>query len=163
MLELLAAFSTKQILVYAIMLAFALKGLVDFTSWGKEQYLKKFNKDYNALIEKQTLKDYCKSSDERFTEIIQKHDELVTTIEDMTDKVDQKVASIEEQLTHLASYSRNDIKAWIVETHHKCMKEQCIDDFTKDLVERRFVDYVQLNGNSYVKTLVEEIRKLPLK
>jgi membrane-associated HD superfamily phosphohydrolase len=163
MLELLAAFSIKQIVTYAIMLAFALKGIVDFATWGREQYQKKFNKDYNALIEQQTLKNHCEKEDDRYTEMMQKQDELVTKFDNMESKFNQKVASMEEQLTYLADYSRNDIKAWIVETHHKCMKEKCIDDFTKDLVERRFVDYVQLKGNSYVKTLVEEIRKLPLK
>ena len=156
MLELLSAFTLKQIIAFLIMSALAIRGVLDFYDWAKNKYKEKFNKDYDKLKEQEDYEEHCKSCELQY-------EELEKNIKDLIESLEKKFNYIENQLIILSSNSRNDIKAWIVDIHHKCVKEQQIDDFTKDIVERRFEDYKTLGGNSYIKNLVQEIRELPLK
>lgn len=163
MLELLATFTIKQILVYFVLLCLAIRGAVSFFDWGKEQYQKKFNIDYVEKTEKETLKQHYKECNSQHQESIQMYHNLENKIDNLCNTMNEKINDIEGQLKLLSSSSRNDIKAWIVETHHKAVKEQQIDDFTRDVVEKRFEDYRRLGGNSYIESLVKEIRELPMK
>ena len=163
MLELLSAFTLKQIIAFLIMSALAIRGVLDFYDWAKNKYKEKFNKDYDKLKEQEDYEEHCKSCELQYEELKRDNEELEKNIKDLIESLEKKFNYIENQLIILSSNSRNDIKAWIVDIHHKCVKEQQIDDFTKDIVERRFEDYKTLGGNSYIKNLVQEIRELPLK
>lgn len=163
MLELLSEFSASQIIIYTIMLALAIKGGVEFFNWCKQQYQIKFDKDYQKKTQEEILKKHCEECETQFKEALDMCGTLEEKIDNLTDVFSVQVDKIESQLSLLSSCSRNDIKAWIVETHHRCIKEGCIDDFTKDTVERRFQNYKDLGGNSYIEELVKEIRELPLK
>lgn len=156
MMDLIAKYTVEQIIVYAAILALAIKGVVEFIKWCQGLYKDKFNEDYNE----KTKEQYCEV---QIGEFIQSNKRLEQKLDNITTTMNEKIDKIEDQLTLLSSSSRNDIKAWMVETHHKCMKEESIDDFTKDVVERRFEDYEKLGGNSYIKNLVSQMRELPIK
>lgn len=163
MLELLTAFSIQQIIIYAVMLGLAIKGGVDFVYWMREKYQQKFDRDHAQITKQQMLEEHYKKCSDQHEESVKKYNNLENKIDNLTDTLNTKVDIIENQLVLLSSSSKNDIKAWIVETHHKCIQEGYIDDFTKDIVEKRFEDYTKLGGNSYVENLVKELRGLPLK
>jgi hypothetical protein len=163
MLELLSTFSVEQIILYTVMLSFALKGGVEFFKWCKNLYQEKFDKDYEKRSQEELLAKYYEECSAQNKESKERYETLEKKIDCLTESLALQINKIEGQLNLLSSSSRNDIKAWIVATHHSCIEEGCIDDFTKDLVEKRYQDYVNLGGNSYVESLVEEIRKLPLK
>ena len=163
MLELLATFSIEQIIIYTIMLCLTIKGGVDFVYWVKEKYQQKFNKDHAQLSKQEMLEDHYKKCVDQHSESVEKYNNLENKIDCLSDTINKKIDKIENSLVLLTNSSKNDIKAWIVETHHKCAEEGYIDDFTKDIIEKRFEDYTKLGGNSYVRTLVEEMRAMPHK
>lgn len=73
---------------------------------------------------------------------------------------------IGEQLTKtldiLFESDKDDIKSWIVEKHHfYCYEKGYIDDQMMDCLERRYSHYLDEGGNSYIHTLMEELRRLP--
>jgi DNA anti-recombination protein RmuC len=161
MLELLAAFSVEQILVFSIMLILAIKGGVDLFDWAQEQYLKKFNKDYRALSEKESLEQHYEKCRKQQAEFIEKYVALENRIYCLTEDINEKVNSIETQLTQLTKSDMHNIKSWVVEKHHYLTEQGWVDDFTMDTIEKRFEDYQKEKGNSYVEGLVSEIRALP--
>ena len=163
MLELLSAFSVHQILIFSLMLILAIRGCIDTFAYFKNLYHEKFTHDYNSLQKEDDFKRFQQHTDECLAEYTKQSEALISQVKEATQEFEVKIGQIEERLTDLSSYSKNDIKAWLVETHHKCMREGYIDDFTKDLIERRFKDYQKLGGNSYAETLVQELRTLPLK
>lgn len=161
MLELLAAFSVKQIIVYTIMLALAIKGGVDFFSWCKDKYEAKFNKDYASKTkEAQLMEHYVKCTDQH-KESLERYQTLETKIDNLTEVMNKKVDKIEAQLQQLTESDMHDIKGWIVEKHHVLIKKGWVDDFTMDTLEHRFADYIAEDGNSYVAGLMSELRALP--
>lgn len=161
MLDLLAAFSVHQIIVYTIMLALAIKSGVDFFGWVKDKYQAKFNKDYKAKKDTEILFEYYDKCREQHQESMQCYKELNKKLDDLTENINQKVGNFEAQVSQLVDSDRNDIKSWIVEKHHELIKKTWVDDFTMDTIEKRFADYVAEGGNSYVEGLMKELRALP--
>ena len=161
MLEILTAFSVRQIITYTIMLAFAVRGGVDFFGWCKEKYQKKFDKDHAQLLKQEMLEEHYKECSEQHQESVDRYNSLENKIDLLTETVNHKVDKLETQLTRLTESDMHDIKGWIVEKHHELMKKQWVDDFTIDTLEKRYADYVAEGGNSYVEGLMEDLRSLP--
>ena len=73
-----------------------------------------------------------------------------------------QMEEIHKMMNVLMESDRNDIKAWITEKHHYfCYEKGYIDDYSLDCLERRFASYEKEDGNSFVETLMNEIRALP--
>ena len=130
MLEILTAFSVRQIITYTIMLAFAVRGGVDFFGWCKEKYQKKFDKDHAQLLKQEMLEEHYKECSEQHQESVDRYNSLENKIDLLTETVNHKVDKLEAQLTRLTESDMHDIKGWIVEKHHELMKKQWVDDFT---------------------------------
>ena len=89
---------------------------------------------------------------ERFDEI---QDELKT--------VKERLASAEQQLKDLTISDMHDIKSWIVEQYHKFYVQQgWIDAFSAETIDRRYSDYKKEGGNSYIKTLIDQLHTLSM-
>jgi len=161
MLELLSAFSVDQIIVYTIMLIFAIKGGVDLFLWAKDLYQKKFNKDHAKLNKQEVLEQHYANCKKQHIESIQRYETLSSKIDLLTETMSTKVDKIEAQLKQLTDSDMHDIKGWIVEKHHKLMKQGWVDDFTMDTLEKRYSDYTLEGGNSYISGLMNELRALP--
>ena len=159
MLDLLNTLSVDQILLYLVMFALAAKEVINFVSWTKEKYNLKFDKDYNNKqnIEKMEkiynelqqqnalTQKMCENLEEKINDIAEKFSSRVDIVDDKIDKI---------TLSHM-----HDIKSWIVDKHHALIKQDTIDDFTMDTLEKRYSDYIGFGGNSYVGGLMTELRK----
>lgn len=159
--ELLTTFSVEQIIIYTIMLGFAIKGCVDFADWIKKKYNEKFNKDYTAKTKEEILEQHYINCSKQHEESIQKYNDLEDILYNFMETVNEKVDKIEEQVSQLTRSDMHDIKGWIVEKHHKIIKQGWVDDFTMDIIEKRYSDYLAQGGNSYIKGLITELRNLP--
>lgn len=161
MLNLLSTFSVEQIILYTVMLVLAIKGAIDFGGWCYNQYKIKFNKDHDAINKQNTLEEHYKNCINQHKESIIRYEEINNKIDVLTKSMDEKVNQIEDKIDQLTISNMHDIKGWIVDKHHVLMKRGWVDDFTMDILEKRFSDYKEEGGNSYVGGLMEELRALP--
>jgi hypothetical protein len=155
--ELLQTLSIQEICLYLVMTCVAIKGIVDFIDWVKEKYNSKFNKDYDMVEREKRMSGRC-------NELMEQHEytiELCKNLGESISALEKTMADIRDQLDQLTVSDMHDIKGWIVEKHHTLMKQQCVDDFTMDILEKRFSDYKAEKGNSYIEGLMNEIRALP--
>ena len=157
MLDLINAFSAKEIFIFMVMLALAGKSFIDFINWCKEQYKKQFDKDYKAI-----------SKDEKFNELVERQEkqnkeikEQMTELREQINILAQESKNIKDTVTMLKVSDMRDIKGWIVEKHHQLMKQKWVDDFTMDTLEKRYLSYTTEGGNTYVEDLMNDIRNLP--
>jgi len=150
LLELLKAYSVEQILIFCVMLLFAIKSAVDFVDWGREKYNKRFNKDHSALEKEE-------DAEEKYNELKDQLDTLIS----FSQRIENRMENMDSQLIQLTQSDMHDIKSWMVEKHHQLIEAGWVDDFTMDTIEKRFDDYKKENGNSYVEGLVNEMRALP--
>ena len=142
--ELLAAFSLQEIIVFLVLFATALKGIITFWDWGVERLKKVFSKQSQAEANNNDIM-------KKLSEINCKIDEIQT-----------KQKENDHRIELLTQSDKDDIKSWITEKHHYyCYEVKRIDDYSLDCIERRYSHYVEEGGNSYVQTLMNEIRQLP--
>lgn len=161
MLELLAKFSIQQIIIYSVIGALAFKSVVDFFIWLKGLYDKKFNKDYNAKKGEQELQKHFENCKQQSADLINKYEELGQKIDRLAEDFEIRMDQFKSDLKLLKTSDMHDIKGWIVEKHHNLTKQGWVDDFTMDTIEYRYSDYKAEHGNSYVDSLMAELRALP--
>lgn len=149
--ELLATFSIAEIIMFLVLFATALKGVITFWDWAVDRLRKIFNK--------QTQREADQA------EILNKIEEVgkeVSEIKGEICDIKKRINENDKKTEVLIHSDKDDIKAWITERHHYyCYELGRIDDYGLDCMERRFAHYVAEGGNSYVHTLMEDVRRLP--
>lgn len=149
--KLLTQYSLTDIILVGIGLALSIKSFVTFYDWVIDRLRKKFGKEEKEKSGKEEVMDKINDTHEILNEIIRTQKEISDKVESMANIIDTLIKS-----------DKNDIKAWITEKHHYFVyKVGHIDDYSLDCIEKRYKCYKDEGGNSYITTLVEEIRKLP--
>lgn len=140
MLELLKNFSWEQIILFIVLLAIAIKGCVSFFEWVSERNKKAGIEAQKPIKIQNDIQDH----DERISELQQR-------IKYLTDSIDLLIES-----------DKDDIKAFITRQHHYfCYQKGWIDDYSLDCIEKRYTHYQAEGGNSFVSTMMEDLRGLP--
>ena len=149
--ELLNTYSVSEILIFAMMLFVAIKGVTDAYDWVKGKISKVTDRE---LQKRKKDKDIEIRFDVNSNDI----QKILKHLEDS----DKKMETLTKSVQMLIDSDKDDIKAWITEQHHYfCYKLKAIDDYRLDTVEKRYSHYVAEGGNSFIETLMEEISRLP--
>lgn len=144
MKELFTTYTGTDIIIFVILLALAIKGLVTFIDWAIERLRIFFNKE-------QTQDEIMKE--------LKKHTQDIT---ELKEKFQEHLDKSCKLMNLLIESDKDDIKAWITEKHHYyCYVQKYIDDYSLDCLEKRFKHYEDEGGNSFVSHLMDEIRQLP--
>ena len=95
-------------------------------------------------------------------ELKRKLSEFSSSQKEIDEMYDEKIQTIINSLNMLISSERDDIKAFITKEHHFfCYKQKWIDNYSLDSIEKRYKHYKDMGGNSYIDSLMEELRELP--
>lgn len=151
MQQLLAAYSLTEIVAFVVVLALAFKGVATYADWFKDRNKK-------AVLESLKPENLAKKLDEEIEgrkKEVQRldsyHESLKIELDALLDKMDLLIRS-----------DKDDIKAWITREYHYFVEQKgWIDDYSLDCIEKRYEHYKEENGNSFVKDLMYEIRRLP--
>lgn len=151
MLELLEGFSLKEILIFIVILALAIKGVIDFIDWAKKRMRKNFKAE-------QLKSSHSVQLDARLGGYDNKIEDLNEQLINITEQIDYLTECIEL----LSDSNKDSIKSYITKEHHFfCYEQKWIDDYSLDCLEKRFAHYKKLGGNSFIEDLMEELRDLP--
>lgn len=138
MLDLLKNYSLTDIIIFIVMLALAIKGLIDFYDWAKNRLSKTTNKKYT---EKEMQK------------------KVLDTLESHNGQIEK----MSKAINILINSDKDDIKAWITEKHHYfCYELGYIDDYNLQCIEARYIHYKEEDGNTFIDRFMEDIRNLPV-
>ena len=132
MIELLTAYSIEQILIFIVLSALAIKGVISFLDWAHARIQMKFSNDHD----------------------------LTTNISKI-DSLENKINDIASQVSLLIRSDRDSIKMAITKDYHYfCEQQKWIDDYSLECLERRYKNYQEEGGNSFIHNMMEEIRNL---
>ena len=147
MAELITNYSWSEIILFVIAFAAAIKGVVTFWDWGKDRLRKVYDKEDKI---------------EEIKSLIVENIKQMTEFSNIQAQTIDEIQHLKENITNLTASDKDDIKAWITEKHHHfCYEIKYIDDYSLDCIEKRYAHYVDEGGNSFIGTLMEEIRNLP--
>ena len=123
-----------------------------------------------GIIEIMRGVDYLRNKGKNKIKQLQDEEQRILTLEsleqdneDSIQQVKTDVEEIKQNVGLLIESDKDDIRAWITDKYHYFMKLKYIDDFTLDCLERRFKSYKQEGGNTYVDSMMDELRRLPRK
>lgn len=152
--ELFTNYSMSEIIIFMVILAFAVKELVTFVDWGRDRLRKVYDKGYKSVEDRKRLEEEIDDLNKFYGE--------KKKVDDTFAKIDRTFEKINERIDMLIESDKEDIKAYITEKHHFFVYQQgWIDDYSLECIERRFAIYKQEHGNSFVEGLMNEIRALP--
>lgn len=150
--KLFQEFSITQIFTFIILLAAAIKGLITFFDWAKEKMREKVHKDEKPETIEQKL-DVIEATHCKHIEDLKAKDvELQENLFNLAEKMDLLIDS-----------DKDHIKCWITEQYHKFTEQGWIDSYTLDCLEQAYKHYQQEDGNSFITSLMESLRKIPIK
>lgn len=137
--KLFNAYTITEIIIFIILLAIAIKGFVTFFDWAKDRLTKKFKKDSKQDQIENTVNKYLEQQN----------------------KMQEQLESIADRIELLILSDKEDIKAYITESHRKFCDLGWIDNYHREILEKRFSYYRQEGGNSFILGFMEDIRDLP--
>lgn len=151
MLDILKQYQLYEVLTVLVAFAFGVKGFITFYDWAVGRLRNVFSKENLEQTEKKELKEKIKSYDIKLDTFSQSQESLIKCIDSLSDRIDLLVNS-----------DREDIKAFIVREHHYfCYQKEWIDDYSLECLEKRFKYYNLEGGNSFIESMMNEIRALP--
>lgn len=149
--QLLAKYSITEIVVFLVILGFAIKELVTFFDWAHSRLRKNFDKE-----------DEHEEIKEQLDTVVNRLNDIETHFNTMINENRVKYNEMQQSIDLLITSDKDDIKAWITAQHHLFVYEyKCIDDYSLDCIEKRFAHYRDEGGNSFIELLMSEIRALP--
>ena len=154
-------YTLVEILVFIFIILAALKegwSLIDFfRNKIKKKYETEVQDDKQITDILNRLKEFEESIQQAWT----KEKDLYGKFVEFKDTCEEYFKSTDKKLEILTQSDKDNIKSWIVEKHHFFMKQEWIDDFNMDAIEKRFTHYEEEGGNSYICDLMKDLRKLP--
>ena len=145
MLDLLKNYSLSDIAIFVVMLALAIKGLIDFYDWAKNRIRKPIDAENNN-----------KAKEQEVMAKLVTHEEQILSCKECLE-------NINKNMNILIASDKDDIKAWITEKHHYfCYDLGYIDDYNLQCIEARYKHYKEEDGNTFIDGFMTDIRALPI-
>lgn len=151
--ELLTRYGIADILIFCTILAAAVKGLITFWDWLWGRIKQVTDRDYAEENERKALEKKVGSLEAFYAErekVDKRFAEVDATFEEINQRIDTLIRSDREQ-----------IKAYITGKYHEFMEKGCVDDYSMQCLEEQYAIYVEEEGNSFVGTMMKELRCLP--
>lgn len=151
MQTLLQNYSIAEIILFLVIAAVAIRGLVTFFDWAIDRLRKVFDKEYKEKTEKETLQNRLAEGSRIMSDLTAEQSNIKTEVKDM-----------KKDINILKDSNKNDIKAWLTEKHHYfCYEKGWIDYYSMSCCEDRYHDYKVSGGNTFVDELMKDLRALP--
>lgn len=130
MLELLSAYTIKDIFIFLIIFLLALKEIIN-------------------------LYDFFKNKNQQLYEKAKEKEEMTEIINKFSANCEQ----VRKTLDILVASDKDDIKSWLVEklNYYRNHPEVKIDTYTMDTIEKRYKHYKDEGGNSFIDSVVAEL------
>jgi len=143
--ELFKTYTLDEIVVFIILLALAIKSIIDLYDWFIARFKKPIDKANNEKQKELDMLDTLNS-----------HEEQILGCKECLNKILTTTSILMES-------DKDDIKAWITEKHHYfCYELGYIDDYNLQCIEARYKHYKEEDGNTFIDGFMIDIRKLPI-
>lgn len=153
MKELLEHYSISDIILFVVLIAVSIKGIVDFIDWAHKRLKEKYDRENSS-----------KTIHNEITERLEDHEKRIERIEQNQLDIIKSLESLNNKINVLIESDKDDIKADLTRIHHfYCYNQKWIDDYTLECCEKRYKHYRDEGGNSFIEGFMNELRNLPKK
>ena len=168
-------YSAVEVIYMLILIGLSFKLVSELVDWFKNKgrvYFKKETQQENLVDKLDIISEKLDSLSDQISSLEQRVDSTETAIHSLKDKVKgltDAAASLEEQsqktdesLNLVQDRLQNQARDRLIELHHKYVYEyKMIDDIGLQSMERTYFYYKAAGGNTFIDTLMDEVRELP--
>ena len=168
-------YSAVEVIYMLILIGLSFKLVSELVDWFKNKgrvYFKKETQQENLVDKLDIISEKLDSLSDQISGLEQRVDSTETAIHSLKDKVKgltDAATSLEEQsqktdesLLLVQERLQNQARDRLIELHHKYVYEyQMIDDIGLQSMERTYFYYKAAGGNTFIDTLMDEVRELP--
>lgn len=168
-------YSAVEVIYMLILIGLAFKFVSELVDWFKNKgrvYFKKETQQENLVDKLDIISEKLDSLSNQISSLEQRVDSAETAIHSLKDNVNtltDVAASLEEQsqktdesLNLVQDRLQNQARDRLIELHHKYVYEyKMIDDIGLQSMERTYFYYKAAGGNTFIDTLMDEVRELP--
>lgn len=164
MKELLTEFSLGQIFLFTFLILSAVKACWEVISFLYGKIRAAFDSKYKEERTKESIQYRLEKCENAIANWDNKMEVFTESIKSLNEECQKSFDKQNESLQMLIASDKDDIKSFIVREYHYFTEEKgWIDDFSLDVLEKRYSHYKAEGGNSFIEELMDEIRKLPHK
>lgn len=158
----LVKYSIQEILIFSVLLFFAIRQFMEAKDWIQKEAHSWVNKDEALAKIEQKAAQERDLINKKLDEALKERELFIKRIDDRGDFLQKEIEAANENIKLLLESDRDDIKAWITREHNYfCNKLGEIDTYSLDCINKRYQHYVKEKGNSFIEDLMNEIKALP--
>lgn len=151
LLEKLEGESFVNILIWIVLIAFAIKGFIGYMDWVQNKMDIAISKRKKTEKKEESIQEQIDKNRKENQELKENQQKMMELINELTKKIKMLIDS-----------DKDDIKSFLTREHHYfCYQQGWIDDYSLECCERRFEHYRAEDGNSYIEDFMKEMRALP--
>lgn len=171
--DLFAQYSIESIIILTLSLIAALKAGSELINWLYSKLKNYFDYKSKEDIQREELltgisdiKIAVNSINEKVSNLEKDINHLKASDKQQNKKIElasQKNQELIDKMHIVNERLQENARNVIIDKHHYfCYEVQAIDDFSLQSLERRYMYYKMAGGNSYIDSLMDEIRQLPI-
>lgn len=177
--SLLSMMSIDQLFLVLLSLLVAMKFISDLLEWLYKKLKSYFNiqdskeKQYAAILA--SVESIKADMDQQKTDAASQYNQInkmsrqldtqdgeYASMRDTIESQTKELGNLKSQISVLTERTQDSTRAYIIDKHHYfCYQINGIDDMSLQDLERRFMCYKALGGDTFIDALMEEIRRLP--
>lgn len=158
----LVKYSIQEILIFSVLLFFAIRQFMEAKDWIQKEAHSWANKDEALAKIEQKAAEERNLINKKLDEALKEREVYIKRMDERDDFLQKEIEAANENIKLLLESDRDDIKAWITREHNYfCNKLGEIDTYSLDCINRRYQHYVKEKGNSFIEDLMNEIKALP--
>lgn len=177
--SLLSMMSIDQLFLVLLSLLVAMKFISDLLEWLYKKLKSYFNiqdskeKQYAAILA--SVESIKADMDQQKTDAASQYSQInkmsrqldtqdgeYASMRDTIESQTKELGNLKSQISVLTERTQDSTRAYIIDKHHYfCYQINGIDDMSLQDLERRFMCYKALGGDTFIDALMEEIRRLP--
>lgn len=148
--KLFELYSFNDIIIFILLAAITIKGVIELIDWFSSRSKNKYKKETEKDNEIDSLNKDIQCCQLQIQEIKSQQAENLKTFAEAMKKIDLLIES-----------DKDSIKTIITDKYHYYIKQEWIDNYSMECLEKMFEHYEAEGGNSFIHNLMEDIRKLP--
>ena len=144
-------YSVEELILFIIIILFAIRALNELFSY----FYSKLKTYFGVTSDKEQWK-------KNVMDCLQQIAEEIQTLKGQNDQTHIRQQEMDEAVVLIQERLQENTRSYLIDAHHKfCYEVHAIDDLNLQSMERRYLYYKTAGGNSFIDTLMDEVRALP--
>ena len=127
-----------------------------------EEIMNKLNTLETRSVKQEERSEHRQAQVDKISKQLDEQDRKSANLQLTLENQTKEISSLKSQIGTLTERTQDSTRAYLIDKHHHfCYQIHGIDDMSLQDMERRFMYYKAAGGDTFIDSLMEEVRALP--